>query len=114
MLVTLIAPALSITTALQSGGHTTTLTPQSGSVVTMVSGGVKGDKGDPGAGGDYLQHDQSVAASTWTINHNFGVRPNVSVYTAGGLEMLAEVLHVSVNQTQILFDSPTAGFAILS
>lgn len=114
MLVTLLAPALAITTTLQSGGITTTLAPPSNSLVTMVSGGVKGDKGDAGAGGDHLQHDQTVAASTWTINHNFGARPNVSVYSTGGNEMWAEILHTSLNQTQILFDAPTAGFAILS
>ena len=75
--------------------------------------GPKGDPGPPGAG-YHVQHDQPVAAATWTINHNLGLRPSVGVFTAGGQEVWAEVLHVSVNQVLISFDAPFAGFAILS
>lgn len=50
--------------------------------------------------------------ATWVINHNLGYRPHVSVYSVGGVLMLVEVLHASDDQVQILFDSPTAGYAI--
>lgn len=50
--------------------------------------------------------------ATWVINHNLGYRPHVSVYSVGGVLMLVEVLHASDDQVQVLFDSPTAGYAI--
>ena len=67
-----------------------------------------------GAGSYYYRHDQVGALATWTVNHNLGSNPNVSVYSTGGLEILAEILHVSINQTQIIFDSAKAGYAIFS
>ncbi len=57
---------------------------------------------------------QSTPAATWTINHNLGYRPNVRALSVGGVEMLVEISHTSVNQTLIYFDTPTAGSAIYS
>jgi len=72
-----------------------------------------GFPGPPGAASNlYYQHDQLVAAATWIINHNLGTRPNVAVYTTGGLEVWAEVLHLTANQAQVLLDVPMAGFAL--
>jgi hypothetical protein len=65
------------------------------------------------AGGSYT-HNQSVAADTWTVNHNLGFRPAIRALTVGGSEVWGEVLHVSANQTIIYFDSPLAGSAICS
>lgn len=112
--VTLVQPKLRITTAVQIPGRTTALATREPMLLTFVHAGLRGVQGDPGTGGDYLQFDQAAPATTWTINHNFGVRPNVSAYSTGGRELWAEIIHVSVNQTQILFDSPIAGYAILS
>jgi len=67
-----------------------------------------------GGGGNYLQFNQSTPSSTWTINHNFGARTNVAVFSSGGIEVWAEVVHTSINQAVVLFDAPFAGFAILS
>lgn len=53
-------------------------------------------------------------ATTWTINHNQGRRVFVGLFSVGGLEMYAEVLQVSINQVLVTFDSPTAGYAIIS
>ncbi len=53
-------------------------------------------------------------ATTWTINHNQGRRVLVGLFSVGGLEMYAEVLQVSINQVLVTFDSPTAGYAIIS
>jgi hypothetical protein len=70
--------------------------------------------GGGGGGGGNYQHTQAGAATTWVVNHNLGFRPNVQVLTAGGAEMLAEVLHTSVNQVQVFFDDPRAGLAVCS
>lgn len=81
--------------------------------------GQDGRDGIDGIGGTGHQsaryeHTQSVAASTWTVNHNLGYLPLVQALSVGGMALLAEVLHTSANQALILFDLPTAGLALCS
>lgn len=64
-------------------------------------------------GGTAYNHTQSSAATTWTINHNLGYKPVVSVFTTGGSEVEAEVLHASTNQTLIYLAFAMAGSARL-
>ena len=54
---------------------------------------------------------QSVAASTWIINHNLGFKPTVSLYTQGNHEMEGDILHTSDNQVMVYFAAAIAGFA---
>jgi len=58
-------------------------------------------------------HNQPVAATTWTINHNLGHVPSVEVFDSGSQEVDAEISHTSPSQTLILFSVPLAGFARL-
>jgi hypothetical protein len=67
-----------------------------------------------GGSGGAFEHIQSTPASTWVVNHNLGFRPNVSVKSVGGLEVDTEVLHISTNQVQILFDTNFTGIANFS
>lgn len=60
------------------------------------------------------QHIQSVAESAWLINHNLGYRPNVSAFSLGGVFMLCEFEHISINQLICRFDMPTKGLAVLA
>lgn len=76
--------------------------------------GLQGPAGAPGPSGTHYQHTQAAAASVWTINHNLGYRPAVSLLTPGGVVMLAEVVHASVNQALAYFDNPVAGLAVCS
>lgn len=57
-------------------------------------------------------HTQTVAAATWTINHNLGHRPVVDVFV-GALKIGCSVLHVSDNQCQVLLAAPYTGSARL-
>jgi hypothetical protein len=59
------------------------------------------------------QFTQASAASTWTINHNLNRNVTVSVYTVGGVEMLAQVIKTSLNQVQVLLDEALTGFAVI-
>lgn len=59
-------------------------------------------------------HQQWVASAIWTINHNMGLRPSVSILDAGGNEVEADVVHISANQLQIRFAIPVAGLARLT
>jgi hypothetical protein len=58
-------------------------------------------------------HTQNVPATVWTINHNLGLRPAVSIIDTGGNEVEAEVSHTSTNQLVIRFAIPLAGLARL-
>lgn len=60
----------------------------------------------------YYEHTQSVASDMWTVNHNKGSRPSIAVYSAGGKEIWAEIIHNNVNQALIYFDSAITGSAI--
>lgn len=72
-----------------------------------------GVAGNPRIETDALIHTEASPVTPWTINHNLGRRVNVGVYTAGGVEVLAEVLQVSDNQATVTFDEPTAGYAVI-
>jgi hypothetical protein len=82
--------------------------------IAVVAAGRQGPVGPPGAGGGNYEHVQSVASASWNVNHLLGFRPSVSVKTMGGVEVLAEVLHISINQSLITFDAPMAGIANFS
>jgi hypothetical protein len=75
----------------------------------------EGVVGLPGASGDkHYQHDQEVPAATWTITHNLGKRPSVTVVDSGGNEWQTAVEHLSVNQCRVTFSAPFAGRAYLN
>lgn len=70
-----------------------------------------GLQGPPGPAGLSYTHTQSTTATTWVVNHNLGFRPNVEVSDLGGMDISTgvEILHVSLNQVQILANQPLAG-----
>lgn len=76
--------------------------------------GPKGDKGDTGQAGSTHEHHQTVAAANWVVNHNLGFRPAVTILSVGGAQMLAEVIHASLNQVLVYFDEPMTGLAVCS
>jgi hypothetical protein len=63
--------------------------------------------------GNYA-HTQSVSSATWTITHNLGYRPAVSVVDSGGNYVIGDVNYVSVNALTISFSAPFGGSAYLS
>lgn len=84
-------------------------------VTQVVSDAQQGPPGPPGSSSNAsFEHPQVSASDTWTVNHNLGFRPAVSILSVGGREMWAEVIHTSVNQFIAYFDAPTSGIAICS
>lgn len=79
--------------------------------VNIILQGPKGDKGDTGLGYVY---NQQIEASTWTIAHNLGTYPQVTVVTAGGIVVEANVQYISENVLYIYFTIPTKGQAHLN
>lgn len=78
-------------------------------VVRIVVAGPQGPQGIPG--GTSYTHTQGSAAATWTINHNLGFRPVITLLSVGGVEIVGEVAHVSLNQAVAQFSAPVAGSA---
>jgi hypothetical protein len=54
-------------------------------------------------------HQQSTSSGTWTVNHNFGFRPTVTVFDETGAPVIAGVAHPNLNQTIIEFVIPMTG-----
>lgn len=88
------------------------LTLQPAQEISLALSVGQGPAGAAGAG--IAPFNFLTPATTWTINHNQGRRVLVGLFSVGGLEMYAEVLQVSINQVLVTFDSPTAGYAIIS
>lgn len=75
--------------------------------------GLQGNQGVPGPDGtveDYT-HTQASGLDTWTVNHNLGRYPIVSVLSPGGVEIEAAVQHITVNQLLVQFASALTGTA---
>jgi hypothetical protein len=73
--------------------------------------GIKGDKGD--IGGVY-SHNQTAVASVWTINHNLGFNPAVSVVDSAGTSVEAETWYTNINTLEVRFANGISGKAYLS
>lgn len=58
-------------------------------------------------------HIQGVPSALWTINHNLGFYPSVTVVDTNGDECEGDVEHPTLNQTTITFSAPFAGQARL-
>lgn len=65
------------------------------------------------AGGTY-EHTQASPATTWTINHGLGYRPNVAVEDSDGNSLDAVLQWPTINQVVVLLGSSTSGKAHLS
>lgn len=73
-----------------------------------------GVPGPAGAAAGKYTHNQLVASSTWTINHNLGYSPSsVRLLSPGGVEMEGLVLEISNNQLVASLNPPVAGRAIV-
>lgn len=65
------------------------------------------------AGGSYT-HTQATPAASWTVTHNLGYRPAVTVFDASGVLVITDFTHASINALTITFAAPIAGVAHLS
>jgi len=108
MSTTIVQNAQGRTTIVKDATSTRTLGISTRAAVTLVNANRVGPSGPPGQG---FEHTQTTPASTWVVNHNLGLRPSVSVRSSGGVELLAEVVHMSANQTEIRFVTPYTGTA---
>lgn len=79
--------------------------------------GIAGPQGPPGTAGSAPQaytHVQGVAASTWTVNHNLGFYPNVTVIDSSNRVVIGDIAYPSANQMVLGFSAAFSGVAYLS
>ena len=58
---------------------------------------LQGPQGTPGSAPQAYVHDQAIPSMVWTINHNLGYHPNVTVIDSGGTEWIGDIAHLSDN-----------------
>ena len=77
--------------------------------------GAKGDTGATGGVGplSFIFEQQSNSAS-WTVTHNLGYYPNVSIKEYGGTTIEGEIQYINANSLVILFSIAISGYAYLS
>ncbi len=77
--------------------------------------GPAGPPGPPGEGVDlHYRHIQSTPASSWTIAHNLGKRPSVSVVDSAGTNIVGDFEYVDDNNCTLTFSSSFSGEAYLN
>ena len=59
-------------------------------------------------------HTQDASVSSWTVPHNLGFNPNVTVVATGGATVEGEITYSTVNSLILTFSSALTGKAYLS
>ena len=82
---------------------------------TLESGqGPSGPRGVDGVGDLHYLHTQMAASATWTITHNLGKYPAVTVIDSAGDQCEGAVVYVDTNTITLTFGAAFAGAAYLN
>lgn len=95
--------------------HVVTLTTRQNILVGMT--GTQGPQGAGGSGGGADSHftfNQGIASASWSINHNLGKFPSISVVDSAGHQGFGSVRYVDANNLVVSFAAPFAGTAYLN
>lgn len=68
----------------------------------------------PTTGDEHYLHQQAVPAALWTITHNLGFYPNVTVIDSANTQVEATVVYLSDAVLTVEFSGAMAGSATLS
>ena len=60
------------------------------------------------------EHMQGSASNSWTINHNLGFKPNVTVIDSAGNIVEGEIAYTNTNSLTVSFQSAFSGTAYIS
>ena len=84
-----------------------------GTQYLMADGSVS--LGTGGAGGDLsYEHDQPSASATWSVTHNLGKFPSVTIVDTATTTIVGNVNHTNVNSLTITFNASFAGYAYMN
>lgn len=91
-------------------------TGQTGATGQTGPQGPQGVQGPPGQGATTLSYtfEQQVDSASWSINHNLGYRPAVTVQDYGKITIEGEINHINANTLIITFSAAISGYAYLS
>ena len=59
----------------------------------------------------HYTHTQSSAAAEWTVTHNLGKHPAVSVVDSAGTEVVGDVEYIDINTCKLIFSAAFSGKA---
>ena len=78
--------------------------------------GPPGPTGPPGSStpGSVYVHSQGTPSKTWTITHNLGKYPAVTIVDSAKTEIEADVVFLDLNHLTITFSGPTGGTATMN
>ena len=57
-------------------------------------------------------HNQTSAAAEWVVNHNLVRQPSITILNTASMTVIANIIHISVNQARVYFSTPVAGRAL--
>ena len=83
--------------------------PTANQYVVVCSG-----PGSAGPGDLHYTFTQLTAAATWTVAHNLGKYPSVSIVDTGNTQLMADVHYVDANNLTISFGAATSGSAYIN
>lgn len=116
-LVAALDPLLVLQVA-PSGAALSVEVAQAGVLVAPAEQGPVGPQGVPGppgpAGGVSFHYVQAQPSAAWTIAHNLGRYPSVTIVDTAGDQVSADVTYVDANTVTVSFGFPTTGAAYLN
>ena len=85
-----------------------------GHLYLTLSDGTLIDAGEIAGGDKHYVHRQNVPDDTWTIQHNLGKYPAVSVVDSAGTVVYGEVQYLDLNSLTVSFSGGFSGKAYLN
>ena len=83
--------------------------------VTLVGNKTSEDLGIISGSGDlHYTHSQEVPSNTWTITHNLGKHPSITVISSTGNNVIGEYEYVDSNEVILRFNAIFSGKAYLN
>lgn len=81
-------------------------------ILSVTQQGPAGPPGADGTGGDKTYvHNQIVANVIWTVTHNLGKFPSVSVVDSANTVVIGDVQYNSINSLTVVFSAAFGGLA---
>ena len=109
-----LRPSSSAVAAQEASGAVTTQPPDTTSVSYPMIPGPPGPQGPPGPAGGTYRHVQGTASAQWTIQHNLGFYPAVTLVDSTGREFVAELTFPDMNTAVATLSAATGGEAYCS
>lgn len=102
--------AINVVVAMQLTDSITCIVDEPDPVVVITG---TGEKGAPGAPGGIPSVYIFTNQASWTINHNLGRIPIVTVLDASGTELTADVENPTLSMTVVTFATMASGTALV-